>query len=368
MAEQGGDSGSGQRDQGSAPLWEAKPISLGAAIGLGIGVGLALVVLTLLLCSLWPKGNLIGDKWIYEPLSGFKLFAFVAVWGAIGGMVHVIMSYGLHFVLRDFSANWIPWYILRPFEAALVGAIAFYALAGGVVGSGENASSLDKTIAISALAGMFSPQVVEKFRQVASTLFSPPAQRQAPSGPPKPVVEPPKKPIALNPDGTATFALSGRNFRPGSTTVRIGAQKVDGKALTIAPTKIDIKLDKATAAGLAGKKHKLAVANPPPAGESDEIDIEFDKPGGSAAAPRLTSVNPKEIKAAANQKLTLTGTNLGSVQKVQVGGAPDAKPGPSSGATKLEITIDASTLPKDTDQAILLDGVESDQKVKIVSA
>jgi hypothetical protein len=100
-------------------------------------------------------------------------FVMVAFAGALGGMVHSLRSLAVYIGNRELRWSWVPFYVLKPVLGAVLATLLYFVLRAGLFspsGSSQQASPYGFA-AISALAGLFSDQAVEKLRKVAEEVF-----------------------------------------------------------------------------------------------------------------------------------------------------------------------------------------------------
>jgi hypothetical protein len=73
---------------------------------------------------------------------------------------------------REISAGWIPWYLLEPVVASILGGLMYFLMRGGVV---SDVSSINpKGVAVvSALVGLFAQPAIEKLIRIFNVLFEP---------------------------------------------------------------------------------------------------------------------------------------------------------------------------------------------------
>jgi hypothetical protein len=199
----------------------------------------SLAVLTFyLLVATWPasEGNdlrKLADFSIFgsAPLSissDHRLFLTVIAAGALGSLIHSITSFADYVGNRSLGKSWIWWLVLRtPIGIAL--ALLFYlVLRGGLIVPSLPSSTLpaDTTLllnpygiaAISAMAGMFSKQAIDKLREVFDTLFQArePVNRADPLVRAVPVISG-HEPAKLAVGGPIRLNVFGRGFQHGCT-------------------------------------------------------------------------------------------------------------------------------------------------------
>ena len=105
-------------------------------------------------------------------------FVMIAFAGALGGMVHSLRSLAVYVGNRDLRWSWVPFYLLKPVLGAVLATLLYFVLRAGLFSpsvSSKQASPYGFA-AISALAGLFTDQAVEKLRKVAEELFDKPPE------------------------------------------------------------------------------------------------------------------------------------------------------------------------------------------------
>ena len=120
--------------------------------------------------------------------DGF-LFFVVLFAGMLGATVRGIFSFVRHLGIKDFSFSWTWFYILLPFSGAPVSLFLYFVIRGGFYGSPIGKGlvlNLAAFVAISALAGLFAENAMEKLRQVAEVLLAKVPDKTGNQAPPKP--------------------------------------------------------------------------------------------------------------------------------------------------------------------------------------
>jgi len=132
-------------------------------------------LLTYLLAAFWPAAGA-SDVFLFgRRLSvGFeiRLLCTVAVAGAMGSYVQAATSFANYIGNRTFSRSWTWWYILRtPIGISMALLVYFVVRAGFLPEAAPASLNVYGIAALSALAGLFSRQVVDKLREVFEDLF-----------------------------------------------------------------------------------------------------------------------------------------------------------------------------------------------------
>jgi hypothetical protein len=104
---------------------------------------------------------------------GSALLLLVILTSALGAFVHSATSFSTYVGNRRMVTSWTWWYILRLPVGVALAIIFYFALRAGLLGSDGTAASINPygLAAISAMAGLFSKQAVDKLREVFEALF-----------------------------------------------------------------------------------------------------------------------------------------------------------------------------------------------------
>jgi len=153
---------------GTAFVWFGGPVV--GAVFLGLA-GL----LTYLLAAFWPAAGssdvfLFGRR--FSAAFEIRLLCTVAVAGAMGSYVQAATSFANYIGNRAFSRSWTWWYILRTPIGISMALLVYFVVRAGLLPEAAPASlNVYGIAALSALAGLFSRQVVDKLREVFEDLF-----------------------------------------------------------------------------------------------------------------------------------------------------------------------------------------------------
>jgi hypothetical protein len=134
-------------------------------------LGPALVVAIVIF---WPLST--GESGLISGLTlgrETRLLLITPLAGALGGYIHSVTSYVAFLGNRQLKRSWMPWYLLRPMVGMALAMALYLALRGGLFASGSDSTAVNGygVAAISALAGLFSKQAVDKLREIAETVF-----------------------------------------------------------------------------------------------------------------------------------------------------------------------------------------------------
>lgn len=235
-------------DAGTGPLWPDARISSGCAVALCAFLIIFFFIQIFWLFGFWPRMEVDGSDWLKTfmwfvvpavcesiPLTiehSQRLVIIVLVCGGIGAQVHTIASFAIHMAHRDFSRYWIYWYLLRPFQGAVVAFVVYFVFAAGLAGELSKAagatgavdaagkmSELFRAGAIAGLVGMFSDSAVEKLREIANTVLAKPVSKVTPPAEPGLAEDP----APINAMASQAVTLKGRGLDKVAK-VEIGAQ------------------------------------------------------------------------------------------------------------------------------------------------
>jgi hypothetical protein len=169
-----GASGTGQGGSKSPPDTEADSLFTDNGdrkIKIIIAAYLFVLAVILIVCAVvfWPSE--------YQANDEKHLLAIVAIFGALGSMVHALRSFNWHVVLRGkWGPNWLLRYVLLPPTGAAI-ALVFYAIvrAGFYSPAQGGTESLPWIIAaVAALVGMFREAAASKLKDLAQAILKTP--------------------------------------------------------------------------------------------------------------------------------------------------------------------------------------------------
>jgi hypothetical protein len=154
-----------------------------------LGVAIAFVVLTLYsLWEFWPTESILQSQ-AASPVHLFgieknvsvdvRLFAVVALTGALGGLLHSTRSFAWYVGHSSLKWRWVPYEILTLFTGAGLATILYVVIRGGIVSGKGSTADINAYgfAAIGGIVGLFSEQALEMLRRVASDFFA-----EAPKG------------------------------------------------------------------------------------------------------------------------------------------------------------------------------------------
>lgn len=193
-ASSAGEAGPGAPEAAGGGQPEGEPgRSLSAAFDSGVGgspVGLwgitllAIVIFALLvlavfvLVAVWPPGphgkatsiEVAGHRLLLNREQ--RLFAVVAVTGALGGLIHSARSLYGYVGNRIMRRSWLLSYLSHPFIGGALAVVFYLILRGGLVTGTAAQVNFFGFAAISALVGLFASQAAEKLKTIFSMLLA----------------------------------------------------------------------------------------------------------------------------------------------------------------------------------------------------
>jgi hypothetical protein len=118
------------------------------------------------------QGAGMGSPAAVGSLGLVHLNVLVILVGCLGGSLHGLASLSHHASKGQFIINWRPFYISRPYIGGIVALFFLFIVRAGMGGAAlKDPASIYTTLACSALAGLFSFRLLEKFRDLLDALF-----------------------------------------------------------------------------------------------------------------------------------------------------------------------------------------------------
>ncbi|BAK33918.1 hypothetical protein MLP_09040 [Microlunatus phosphovorus NM-1] len=104
-----------------------------------------------------------------------QLFIIVLAAGALGGLAHSVRSFYWYVGNRNLHSSWTLMYLALPLTGSGMALLTYLVLRGGLTTSFSTTDNVNPygIAAISALAGLFSREAVEKLKAVFEVLLSP---------------------------------------------------------------------------------------------------------------------------------------------------------------------------------------------------
>jgi hypothetical protein len=154
---------------------------------------------------LWPRAQ---DP-LKDPLPALKL---IAVCGALGGVLHGVVSMVAYVGSMKFAPSWGPYYVFQPFVAAMA-ALMVYLVPGS--SSVDTAAKVSVQAGVAVLVGAFSDLALQKLKEVFDALIGPKtdprAQKLQSATPAKPAISN-LSPTAIPHGTTPPITISGSGF------------------------------------------------------------------------------------------------------------------------------------------------------------
>lgn len=157
------------------------------------------VLLIIIAAQIWPDHTLFSAPSAETTKTYFlffeiqipdeiRLILLVAIFGAMGSMVHALRSFNWHVVIKGpWTTSWLLRYILQPPTGAAI-ALVFYAIVrGGFYSPSGSSAAADQTqtgdplpwvfAALAAIVGMFKEQAASKLKDIAEAVLKKPRPR-----------------------------------------------------------------------------------------------------------------------------------------------------------------------------------------------
>jgi hypothetical protein len=137
------------------------------------------------LVQLWPTPNSanstpggVPSAWLWwsgQLSNETKLFIIVLAAGGLGGLAHAVRSLYWYVGNRRLRGSWSLMYLSLPATGAGIALLTYLLLRGGLTTSFSNSDEVNPygVAAISALAGLFAREAIEKMKAVFTTLLAP---------------------------------------------------------------------------------------------------------------------------------------------------------------------------------------------------
>ena len=172
--------------------------------------------------------------------------------GALGSVLHSIMSFTVYVGTREFVPSWSWWYYFKPFVGSLLALFFFFLIGLGKVG-GATMSPMWLAL-VCGLVGLFSDKATRKLSEIFDAILGTKEDTrgdkltgQAPKTPgaagaikgPAPAISGAPNPPSAKVGETPLVTITGTNFREGAT-VRVKSAIRKPKEVT--PTSLQFKL------------------------------------------------------------------------------------------------------------------------------
>ncbi len=116
-------------------------------------------------------GKPLNDK--VKIISAVQLIKVALYAGMLGGFLHASASLSVYMAHRSFSGSWLIWYLLRPWQGAVVGWAMYVITRAGLISGSDGDINPFGVAALGLLGGWFSKDAMEKMKEVFQTLFAP---------------------------------------------------------------------------------------------------------------------------------------------------------------------------------------------------
>jgi len=265
-----------------------EPMSPGERWFLGSYIAVVALLLIYVFAKLWPAGatgggaasaqateELLFGLMTVKTSAEVRLFVLVLCAGALGAMLHAVQSFVDFHGNRQLVRSWLPWYLLRPLNGALLALVFYLLIQGGLISDpmkGSEAVRLYIVAGVAALIGMFSELATIKLKDVFTALLANPVKpRSDPLQPslPKPeitAIQPTQLAVSV---ANPRIKILGKNF---DKMAKVLADNAERSVLNATTTELTVQLDVADVA--TKRVLKIVVENPAAAGgRSDAQDL-----------------------------------------------------------------------------------------------
>lgn len=162
------------------------------------------------------------------------MFLLVAACGFLGNMVHISTSFTTFIGAGQFKRSWLLWYCVKPFTAAALALIVYFAFRAGFLNSNDPGNTLNiyGIMTISALAGLFTDIATQKLKEVFEVIFRPKEAR------PDSLKEDKVAFIDINPESlniiqANDIVITGENLDKKKWTVKINDIKINEEIIVV---------------------------------------------------------------------------------------------------------------------------------------
>jgi len=138
---------------------------------------LIIVYLILLLIAVVLFGASVYYDNINLGPTNAKLAVCCTLVGVLGGVTHCLRAFYLHrCVLKDWQADWVPWYFIRPVVSGVMGFISMLFIKAGLLAfsSTTEVQTENRTVlylAVAFLAGYNVQNFLKKLEEVSESLL-----------------------------------------------------------------------------------------------------------------------------------------------------------------------------------------------------
>lgn len=256
----------------------------------------------------------------FELTSGTleqRLLFMVILLGALGSLIHAIISFTTYVGNRKFLTSWTWWYLLRPFVGAALALALYFVVRSGILTTNNTPESVSRfgMAMLAIMSGLFAKQATDKLEEVFSTFFKPgPGKGDAQRG--DKLVPP------------AITSLTPNKGPAGKPVKIIGTGFVDKASVTFGNVAASgVVVESSTSITATPPKHApgavpVVVQNPDGAQTTAQFTYteETTTPGGGPALT-ITALTPNEGPAVGATEVKITGTGFVDKATVQFGEA-----------------------------------------------
>ena len=166
----------------------ATPVPAVGVVVIGLVLLLLFCVVMCGLVAFWPAASSspsatpisLGFTSVADQDGQIRIFLFVAMAGALGGLVHSLRSFYWYAGNRNVLWSWLPMYMMLPFVGAALGVALYLGLRGGLLlqpsagagGAGATGVNPYGFAGFALLAGLFTEQAIQKLKDVFTTLLT----------------------------------------------------------------------------------------------------------------------------------------------------------------------------------------------------
>lgn len=162
------------------------------------------------------------------------MFLLVAAAGFLGNMVHISTSFTTFVGAGQFKRSWLLWYCVKPFTAAALALIVYFAFRAGFLNSNDPGNTLNiyGIMTISALAGLFTDIATQKLKEVFEVIFRPNEPRPDSLKDEK-ICFVDTNPETLNIIQSNDIVITGENLDKKKWTIKINDIKVNDEIIVV---------------------------------------------------------------------------------------------------------------------------------------
>ena len=174
----------------------------------------------------------IGDTIQFNTL----MLLLVAVAGFLGNMVHISTSFTTFIGAGQFKRSWLLWYCVKPFTAAALAVIVYFAFRAGFLNSNDPGNTLNiyGIMTISALAGLFTDIATQKLKEIFEVIFRPKEARPDSLKDDK-VTFVDTNPEKLNATQCNDIVIAGENLDKKKWIIKINGVKIADEVIVTTP-------------------------------------------------------------------------------------------------------------------------------------